>query len=39
VADGELVIPIGKRFPLDEAAEAQRLAEQGGVGKVLLTTH
>jgi NADPH:quinone reductase-like Zn-dependent oxidoreductase len=39
VAAGELVIPIAKRFPLDEAAEAQRLAEQGGVGKVLLTTH
>jgi NADPH:quinone reductase-like Zn-dependent oxidoreductase len=38
VADGELVIPIAKRFPLSEAAEAQRFAEQGGVGKVLLTT-
>jgi NADPH:quinone reductase-like Zn-dependent oxidoreductase len=38
VADHELVIPIAKRFPLDEAAEAQRLAEKGGVGKVLLTT-
>jgi NADPH:quinone reductase-like Zn-dependent oxidoreductase len=38
VADGQLVIPIARRFPLTEAAEAQRLAEQGGVGKVLLTT-
>ena len=38
VASGELVIPIARRFPFDEAAQAQRLAEQGGVGKVLLTT-
>jgi NADPH:quinone reductase-like Zn-dependent oxidoreductase len=38
VANGDLVIPIAKRFPLVQAAEAQRLAEQGGVGKVLLTT-
>jgi NADPH:quinone reductase-like Zn-dependent oxidoreductase len=38
VASGELVIPIAKRLPLAEAAEAQRLAEKGGVGKVLLTT-
>jgi NADPH:quinone reductase-like Zn-dependent oxidoreductase len=38
VADHELLIPIAKRFPLGEAAEAQRLAEKGGVGKVLLTT-
>jgi NADPH:quinone reductase-like Zn-dependent oxidoreductase len=39
VAAGQLVIPIAnKRFPLAEAAEAQRIAEGGGVGKVLLTT-
>jgi NADPH:quinone reductase-like Zn-dependent oxidoreductase len=38
VASGELVIPIAKRLPLSEAAEAQRLAEKSGVGKVLLTT-
>jgi NADPH:quinone reductase-like Zn-dependent oxidoreductase len=38
VASGQLVIPIAKRFPFAEAAEAQRLAERGGVGKVLLTT-
>jgi NADPH:quinone reductase-like Zn-dependent oxidoreductase len=36
-AKGDLVIPISKRFPLDQAKEAQKLAEQGGVGKVLLT--
>lgn len=36
VADGKLVIPIARRFPLAQAAEAQKLAEKGGVGKVLL---
>jgi NADPH:quinone reductase-like Zn-dependent oxidoreductase len=35
-ARGELVIPIGKRFSFDEVREAHRVAEQGGVGKVLL---
>jgi NADPH:quinone reductase-like Zn-dependent oxidoreductase len=37
VARGALTIPIAKRMPLAEAREAQRLAEGGGVGKVLLT--
>ncbi|MEP7050548.1 MAG: NADP-dependent oxidoreductase [Pseudomonadota bacterium] len=36
VAAGKLRIPIGRRFPLAEAAAAQVLAEQGGIGKVLL---
>ncbi|QSQ19810.1 NADP-dependent oxidoreductase [Pyxidicoccus parkwayensis] len=36
-AKGDLVIPVSKRFPLDQVKEAQKLAEQGGVGKVLLT--
>jgi NADPH:quinone reductase-like Zn-dependent oxidoreductase len=36
VRDGKLVIPIGPRFPLSQAAEAQALAEKGGVGKILL---
>jgi NADPH:quinone reductase-like Zn-dependent oxidoreductase len=35
-ARGELVIPVGKRLPLAQAREAQRLAEQGGSGKILL---
>lgn len=35
-AKGTLVIPISKRFPLAEAREAQKLAERGGIGKVLL---
>ena len=36
VRDGKLVIPIGQKLPLSEAAEAQAVAEKGGVGKILL---
>lgn len=36
VAKGDLIIPIAKTFPLTEAKDAQKLAEKGGVGKVLL---
>jgi NADPH:quinone reductase-like Zn-dependent oxidoreductase len=36
VAEGTLVIPIAKRFPLSEIREAQDLAEKGAGGKVLL---
>ncbi len=36
VRDGELVIPISRKLPLSEAAEAQALAEKGGIGKILL---
>jgi NADPH:quinone reductase-like Zn-dependent oxidoreductase len=36
VADGKLVIPIAKRFPLAEARAAHELAEKGADGKVLL---
>ncbi len=36
VRDGKLVIPIGAKMPLREAAEAQALAEKGGIGKILL---
>jgi NADPH:quinone reductase-like Zn-dependent oxidoreductase len=35
-ARGELTIPVEKRLPLAQAREAQKLAERGGVGKVLL---
>ncbi len=38
VADGKLVIPIAKRFPLAEAAAAHALAEKHVDGKVLLVT-
>jgi NADPH:quinone reductase-like Zn-dependent oxidoreductase len=36
VRDGKLVIPIRLKLPLGEAAEAQAVAEKGGVGKILL---
>src|SRR5271154_6865509 len=36
VRDGKLVIPIGLKLPLSEAAEAQAKAEKGGAGKILL---
>jgi NADPH:quinone reductase-like Zn-dependent oxidoreductase len=36
VRDGKLVIPISRKLPLSEAAEAQAEAEKGGVGKILL---
>jgi NADPH:quinone reductase-like Zn-dependent oxidoreductase len=34
--DGKFVLPIGRRMPLRDAAEAQELAQKGGVGKVVL---
>ncbi|HLJ13397.1 MAG TPA: NADP-dependent oxidoreductase [Bryobacteraceae bacterium] len=36
VRDGKLVIPISRKVPLSEAAEAQAAAEKGGIGKILL---
>ena len=36
VRDGKLVIPISKKMPLSDAAEAQALAEKRGIGKILL---
>jgi NADPH:quinone reductase-like Zn-dependent oxidoreductase len=36
VRDGKLVIPIGLKLPLSEAATAQATAEKGGIGKILL---
>jgi NADPH:quinone reductase-like Zn-dependent oxidoreductase len=36
VRDGKLVIPISQTLPLSEAAEAQAVAEKGGIGKILL---
>ena len=38
VRDGKLVIPISKKMPLRDAAEAQALAEKGGIGKILLVS-
>jgi NADPH:quinone reductase-like Zn-dependent oxidoreductase len=36
VRDGKLAIPISRKMPLSKAAEAQAVAEEGGIGKVLL---
>jgi NADPH:quinone reductase-like Zn-dependent oxidoreductase len=36
VRDGRLPIPISRKMPLSEAAEAQAAAEKGSVGKILL---
>jgi NADPH:quinone reductase-like Zn-dependent oxidoreductase len=36
VRNKKFVIPIGKRFKLNEIRQAQQLAENGGVGKVVL---
>jgi NADPH:quinone reductase-like Zn-dependent oxidoreductase len=36
VRDGKLIIPIGPRMPLSEAAKAHAMAEKGGIGKILL---
>jgi len=36
VRDGKLVLPIGRRMPLRDAAEAHVLGEKGGIGKILL---
>ena len=37
VREGDLVIPIGRRFRLSEIREAHTAAEKGGTGKVLIT--
>lgn len=36
VAEGALVIPIAKRFPLAQIRDAQQFAEQGAGGKVIV---
>jgi NADPH:quinone reductase-like Zn-dependent oxidoreductase len=36
--DGKFVLPIGRRMPLRDAAEAHALGEKGGIGKILLLT-
>src|SRR5271165_6464956 len=37
--DGKFTLPIGRRLPLRNAAEAHVLGERGGVGKILLLAH
>jgi NADPH:quinone reductase-like Zn-dependent oxidoreductase len=36
VRDGKFTLPIGRRMPLRDAAEAHVLGEKGGIGKILL---
>jgi NADPH:quinone reductase-like Zn-dependent oxidoreductase len=36
VRDGTFILPIGRRMPLHDAAEAHVLGEKGGIGKILL---
>jgi len=36
VRDGKFILPIGRRMPLRDAAEAQVLGEKGGIGKIIL---
>jgi NADPH:quinone reductase-like Zn-dependent oxidoreductase len=36
VRDGRFVLPIGRRMPLRDAAEAHVLGQKGGIGKILL---
>ena len=34
--DGKFLLPIGRRLPLRNAAEAHALGEKGGAGKIVL---
>jgi NADPH:quinone reductase-like Zn-dependent oxidoreductase len=36
VRDGKLAIPISRKLPLSQAAEAHAAAEKGGIGKIVL---
>ncbi|MGD0941890.1 MAG: NADP-dependent oxidoreductase [Terracidiphilus sp.] len=36
VRDGKFILPIGRRMPLSDAAQAHVLGEKGGIGKILL---
>jgi NADPH:quinone reductase-like Zn-dependent oxidoreductase len=36
IRDGKFSLPISRRMPLREAAEAHRLGEKGGIGKIIL---
>jgi NADPH:quinone reductase-like Zn-dependent oxidoreductase len=36
VRDGKFVLPVGRRMPLRDAAEAHVLGQKGGIGKILL---
>jgi len=36
IRDGKFVLPIGRRLPLQAAAKAHELGQQGGAGKIVL---
>jgi len=36
IRDGNLVLPVDRMVPLADAAEAQAVAEKGGIGKIVL---
>jgi NADPH:quinone reductase-like Zn-dependent oxidoreductase len=36
VRDGKFILPIGRRMPLADAAEAHNLGASGGAGKIVL---
>jgi NADPH:quinone reductase-like Zn-dependent oxidoreductase len=36
IRDGKFVLPIGRRMSLGDASAAQELAQEGGVGKIVL---
>jgi NADPH:quinone reductase-like Zn-dependent oxidoreductase len=36
IRDGKFRLPIGRRMPLSQAAEAHALAQAGGAGKIVL---
>ena len=36
VRDGKFILPIGRRMPLRDAAEAHALGQKGGIGKIIL---
>jgi NADPH:quinone reductase-like Zn-dependent oxidoreductase len=36
IRDGKFILPVARRMLLQEAAEAHRLGEKGGIGKIIL---
>lgn len=38
IRDGKFILPIGRRLPLQNAAEGHILGERGGIGKIILQT-
>jgi NADPH:quinone reductase-like Zn-dependent oxidoreductase len=38
IRDGKFVLPIGRRLPLADAAQAHELVQKGGAGKIVLVT-